>query len=164
MTAILPTAEDALLAPFKQAMRRHAGRVCIVTCRDGQDINGMAVTSATSCSMAPPSVLVCLNKTASLLPLIQSAGVFGLTVLAAHHEGIAAAFSRKPSGAARFAHGSWTTDGDSQPWLEDALANMSCRVEQTIAYGTHVAMIGRIVDVQLAQDGASLVYRDGKYL
>ncbi|MGQ2971895.1 flavin reductase family protein [Brevundimonas mediterranea] len=38
------------------------------------------------------------------------------------------------------------------------MANTSCRVEQTAACGTHVAMIGRIVDVQLAQDGASLVY------
>ena len=164
MTDAAPHQDPTVLASFKQAMRRHAGGVCIVTCRDGSEINGMAVTSATSFSMAPPSVLVCLNETASLLPLVQRAGAFGLTILATHHADVARAFSRKPSGAARFDRGSWRTDPETQPWLADALANMSCRVEKTVAYGTHVALIGRITGVRLAEDGASLVYRDGQYL
>lgn len=154
---------DPLPGAFRVAMRRHAAGVCIMTCRAGDDLNGVAVTSATSFSMDPPSMLVCLNQMTSLAPMVRAAGVFGLTILGGRHEEVAARFSRKPSGAARFAHAAWRTDCDRQPWLEGAVANLSCKVERETTFGTHIAIIGRIVDVRLGEDIPSLIYRDGAY-
>ena len=41
-------------ASFKTAMRRHAAGVCIISTGTGYEVNGMAVTAATSFSLAPP--------------------------------------------------------------------------------------------------------------
>lgn len=159
----LDLAIDPLAGAFRVAMRRHAAGVCIITCRAGDELNGMVVTSATSFSMDPPSVLVCLNQMTSLAPMVKVARVFGLTILGSGHEEVAARFSRKPSGAARFDQAVWRLDDDRQPWLEGAVANLSCVVERETIFGTHIAVIGRIVDVHLGDDVPSLIYRDGAY-
>ena len=51
---------------FKSAMRRLAATVCIVSTSDEDGWHGMTATSVTSVSMDPPSVLVCVNTTATL--------------------------------------------------------------------------------------------------
>lgn len=152
------------LDAFRTAMRRHAAGVCLITGGAGDTLNGMAVTSATSFSMDPPSVLVCLNQDAGLTPLVRQTGRFGLTILGAGHAQIAARFSRKPSGSTRFDEGDWTIEDGRMPSLADAVANLSCVIEGELVFATHVALIGRVIDVDLGKTGASLIYRDGAYL
>lgn len=154
---------DDSVGVFRQAMRRHAAGVCIVSTGEGEDVNGMAVTSATSFSFDPPSVLVCVNETASIAARLGEGCVFGLTLLGRAHEAVAAAFSRKPSGRPRFDHGAWMLEAGEPPWLADAPANLACVVERTLSYGTHMALIGRVRSAKLGPHGPSLVYRDGRY-
>jgi flavin reductase (DIM6/NTAB) family NADH-FMN oxidoreductase RutF len=150
-------------ALFRQAMRRHAAGVCVLSAGQGERLNGMAVTAATSFSMDPPSVLVCVNEAASLAPQLVDGACFGLTVLGREHEEVAAAFGSKPSGPARFRHADWRRPGDDAPWLEGAPANLSCIVERRLTYGSHTAVIGRVTAVRLGPDAPSLVFRDGVY-
>ena len=144
-------------------MRRHAAGVCIVTVGSGEVVNGMAVTAATSFSMDPPSMLVCINEGASIAEALREGVPFGLTLLSRGHEPVAAAFSRKPSGRARFDHGLWRLEADALPWLEDAPADLGCTAVRTLSYGTHRAVIGRVDKVHLALANPSLVYLDGVY-
>lgn len=153
----------ALLADFRASMRRHASGVCIVTTGCGDAVNGMAVTAATSFSMEPPSVLVCVNRSASISERLTEGARFGLTVLGRQHEAVAAAFSRKPSGRPRFDGAPWRLPSGDTPWLEDAPANLACTVAGRLAYGTHLALIGAVIGVRLGPDAPSLVYRDGRY-
>ncbi len=148
---------------FRTSMRRHASGVCIVTAGLGEDVNGMAVTAASSFTMEPPSILVCINRSASISESLGEGDRFGLTVLGNHHQDVAAAFSRKPSGRPRFDHGRWILRPGGTPWLEDAPANLSCVVDQQLTYGTHLALVGRVLHVRLGPDTPSLVYRDGRY-
>ena len=157
-------ADAALSLDFRNSMRRHASGVCIVTAGQGEAVNGMAVTAASSFSMDPPSVLVCLNQSASIFSQLGEGASFGLTLLHRGHEAVTAAFSRKPSGRARFDHGPWRLEPGQPPWLEDAPANLGCVVEGTFSYGTHTAVIGRVRQVRLGPDAPSLTYRDGRYL
>lgn len=156
-------APSALQASALAALRRHAAGVCVLTGGAGEEVNGMVVTAATSFSMEPPSVLVCVNRSASVSALVEGSGAFGLTLLAREHEAVASAFSRKPSGRPRFATGDWRFEPDRTPWLADAPANLWCRVERSLAYATHTAFVGRIEAVRLGPDRPSLVYRDGVY-
>ncbi len=158
-----PALEPDFAANFRTSMRRHASGVCIVTVGAGENVNGMAVTAASSFSMDPPSILVCINGSASLAQHLEEGVDFGLTVLGVQHQALAAAFSRKPSGRTRFDHGRWRLETGKTPWLEDAPANLVCIVDRRLAYGTHLALIGRVQDARLGPDAPSLVYRDGRY-
>lgn len=148
---------------FRQAMRRHVAGVCVLSAGADGRLNGMAITAATSFSMDPPSVLVCVNEMASLAPQLIEGARFGLTVLGREHEAVAAAFGRKPSGRARFSHPDWRTPVGGTPWLQGAPANLSCVVERRLTYGSHTAIVGRVLDVRLGPDSPSLVFRDGAY-
>jgi flavin reductase len=160
---VAPDVQQQVSADFRLAMRRHAAGVCVVSVGEGESVNGMTITAATSFSMSPPSILICVNETASVAPLLALGAGFGLTVLGRHQDGIAAAFARRPSGRSRFEHGAWRLGAGRPPRLEDAAANLACTVVEVVAYGSHVAIIGRVDDVHLGAECPSLVYRDGQY-
>ena len=149
---------------FRIAMRRHALSVCILSAGGEEDANGMAVTSAGSFSMAPPSMLVSVNTSASLSPTLQIGAPLGLTVLGRQHQEVVAVFSRKPSGRTRFDTGDWRLGPDEPPWLAGASANLSCVVEAELAYGSHRALVARVLKTRLGDDGPGIIYRDGEYI
>ena len=59
---------------LRDAMRRSAGGVSIITAGRGLERVGMTVTSAISQSMAPPTMLVAVDLTASTLPVLAEIG------------------------------------------------------------------------------------------
>ena len=144
-------------------MRRHVAGVCVLSAGRAEGANGMAVTAATSFSLDPPSVLVCINDAASVSAQLRPGDLFTLTVLGAAHRDVAEAFSRKPGGRARFRVGAWTLPPDGPPRLDDAPANLQCRVVRELAFGSHRALVGEVEAVRLGPDGGSLLYRDGAY-
>ena len=154
---------EALAAAFRTAMRRHVAGVCVLSAGAGERVNGMVVTAATSFSLEPPSVLVCVNASASISADLAMGSRFGLTLLGAAHEGVAAAFARTPPGPARFVADGWSLASDGPPRLEGAPAQLLCRVVRELAYGSHRALVGEVEQVMLGPDGGSLLYRDGAY-
>lgn len=156
------TAEPAdLVGALRTAMRRHAAGVCILTTGAGEAVNGMAVTAVCSFSLDPPSMLVCVNRSASVVRDVEVGGRFGLSLLARGHEPVVEHFGRQPSGRGRFCDPSWRLEPGELPRLDGAPANLGCRLERTLEYGTHLAWIGRLEAVRLGPDAPSLVYRDG---
>ena len=149
---------------FRIAMRRHAAGVCVITLGEGEEVNGMAATAVTSFSMDPPSLLICVNGTASIAKDLTVGACFGVTFLGRRHEEIVALFSRKPSGRPRFVDPAWRFEPDGRPWLADAVANLNCKVQTSLAYATHVAVIGDVLSGELGPEGPSLIYRDGCFL
>lgn len=57
-----PTIAADLTTAFRDAMRRMASTVTIITATDFGRHHGMTVTALTSVSMNPPSLLACLNN------------------------------------------------------------------------------------------------------
>lgn len=160
-------AERQAMAPvhiFKEAMRRHAAGVCIITIGEGEAVNGMAATAVTSFSMDPPALLVCVNTEASIAQALKPGARFGVTVLGRRHEDVVSIFSKKPSGRARFADDRWRFETQECPWLEDAVANLVCEVKVTVTYATHQAVVGAVLGGRIGPDSPSLVYRDGCFL
>ena len=68
---------------FRGAMRHLTGGVSVITAGRGRDVSGMTVTSVSSLSVDPPSLIVSINRTASSWPLIQRHGAFGVNILTA---------------------------------------------------------------------------------
>src|SRR3982750_2533560 len=91
-------------ADFRGAMRHLTGGVSVITAGRGKDITGMTVTSVSSLSVDPPTLIVSVNRESSSWPLLQRYGVFGVNILSAEQLDVAERFSGKGGlkGADRF--------------------------------------------------------------
>lgn len=148
---------------FKTAMRQVAASVAVVTARAGGVRNGLTATAVCSVAANPPTMLICINRSASAEPLIQESGAFAVNFLADRQHGIARLFSTsKLASEERFADGDWGVLSTGSPVLDGTVASFDCRVESRFASGTHHIYIGRVVGAtSLAQD--ALLYRDGLF-
>ncbi|WP_407166932.1 flavin reductase family protein [Bradyrhizobium sp. ORS 111] len=151
---------------FRGAMRHLTSGVTVITAGRGGEISGMTVTSVSSLSVDPPSLIVSINRAASSWPLIARHGVFGVNILTADQLDIAERFTGKGGlkGAERFAGAEWTTRASGVPLLIGALAAIDCQVEETIERHSHAIVIGRVLDVIASQRTAALAYWHGEYV
>jgi Flavin reductase like domain len=92
-------------ADFRAAMRQLAGGVSVITAGQGDEITGMTVTSVSSLSADPPSLIVSVNRASSSWPLLQRHPFFGVNILSADQIDVAERFAGKDGlkGADRFA-------------------------------------------------------------
>jgi flavin reductase (DIM6/NTAB) family NADH-FMN oxidoreductase RutF len=157
---------DVSSVDFCRAMRHLAGGVSIITVGQAGNITGMTVTSVTSLSVDPPSLIVSINRSASSWPLLKGDGFFGVSILKADQIEIAERFTGKGGvmGADRFAGAAWITRVSGVPLLADALAAIDCEVEHIVERHSHAIVIGRPLDMQLSQWTAALAYWQGQYV
>jgi len=151
---------------FRGAMRHLAGGVSVITVGRGKDITGMTVTSVSSLSMDPPSLVVSINRASSSWPLLKRHGFFGVNILTADQLDIAERFTGKGGlkGAERFAGAEWTAGGSGVPLLVGALAAIDCEAEDIIERHSHAVVIGRVRDLRLSSRTAALAYWQGQYV
>lgn len=149
---------------LKQAMRGLAGGVTVITAGRGDDRTGATVTSATSLSVAPPTMIVNINLTSSTWPVIRRHGHFCVNVLGQHHHAIADRFAGRGGvkGAERYAGAEWTTLATGASALVGALAVVDCELEEAIERHSHAILLGRVREIVIG-DGPSLVYANGRY-
>ncbi|WP_314960087.1 flavin reductase family protein [Bradyrhizobium cosmicum] len=153
-------------ADFRGAMRHLTGGVSVITAGRGRDITGMTVTSVSSFSLDPPTLLVSINRNASSFPLIRRYGAFGVNILAADQLEIAERFAGKGGlkGADRFAGSQWVTAVSGVPLLVGALSAVDCEVEEIVERHSHGIVIGRIRNVRNSTRNAALAYWHGQYV
>ncbi len=150
-----------LAADFKAAMRRLASTVTIVTSSSEGRRHGMTATAVTSLTTSPPSLLVCINRSASIHDPIAESGQFCINLLACDHDHLVPIFSGKVMGEERFANGDWMADKTGIPCLANAQANVFCTVVRTISHGSHSIFIGNVERVVLFGNSSPLIYQEG---
>jgi flavin reductase (DIM6/NTAB) family NADH-FMN oxidoreductase RutF len=155
------TESDAVTDAFKKAMRRLTSTVSLIaTDREGVPF-GMAATAVTSVCTDPPSILVCINQSASMYtPLIES-GRFSVNLLRVGQEDLVSVFSGAVNGPARFETAEWQRCNEL-PYLPSAQASLFCTVAQRMSYGTHEIIIAQVDDVLVAHAIDPLLWQDGK--
>lgn len=152
---------------FRASMRLVAASVSLVTARDAAGVwHGMAVTSAGSLSMEPPSMMVAVNRTASIHPVIAASGHFTLNLMDESHGAMLERFSRSDMRDQRFTLEDWTPAGESGPVLKGALCAHVCTVVAAHDFGTHTVFFGKVDDVVLqnpaTQAPAPILWLNGK--
>ncbi|MGA2288388.1 flavin reductase family protein [Bradyrhizobium sp.] len=157
---------EASSAAFRNAMRHLAAGVSVITVGRGNDIAGMTVTSVSSLSVDPPTLLVSVDRASSSWPLLLRHGFFGVNILSSDQIDIAERFSGKGGlkGAERFAGAQWITRASGTPLLAGALAAIDCEIEDIVERHTHGIMIGRVMDMRLSPRTAALAYWQGQYV
>lgn len=157
---------DSLAVSMKLGMRRLASGVCVLSTTLANDERfAMTVSSVTSVSDSPASLLVCINQAVSQQAHLSSLGaMFAINVLSTAHQDVSNICAGRDPSKNRFDVGQWTTDRSGLPVLGDALAVFICKTDQVMAYGTHKIVIGAISDVIV--NGAAvdpLLYANGSY-
>ena len=126
----------------------------------------MIVTSACSLSSEPPSLIVCIAKTAESHAVIAKTGAFAVNILSTDHLDLARRFSGTTGykGVVRFEAGKWTSGVTDSPVLEDALASFDCTVSNTFDAHSHSIYSGLILDIKINSAQPPLGYCRGAYV
>jgi flavin reductase (DIM6/NTAB) family NADH-FMN oxidoreductase RutF len=159
-----PAADPSqVTAEFKRAMRRLASTVTIITTADvNGNRYGMTATAVNSLTMDPPSLLICVNHTASIHVPLVGRGRFCVNVLTTEHEDLVSAFSGRLKGDARFQVGEWHDEDSGMPYLDGAQCNLFCDIDSVVPFGTHSIVIGRVSAVRVEEGIRPLIFADGK--
>ena len=157
-----PQSHAELLDAFRSAMRHVAATVYAVTTGTVGERHGILATAVSSLSFEPPSLLVCVNRTASLHEPLACAETFCVNVLGLGNREIAEMFE-KARGEDRFAVGDWREEY-GVPVLANAQSYFICRTAHRHEFGTHTIFIGELVDAHHREDAAPLTYYDRHYI
>lgn len=151
---------EAVSDGYRLAMRRLAATVALISCGDKGDWAGMAATAVTSVSTEPPTLLVAVNRNASIHSRLLAEKRFCVNLLSGHHQGLIGCFSGEKKGSDRFEEGAWTEE-HGMPVLTDALASLSCRLIQTLDVSTHTLFIAAVERVRCSDEVDPLIWVDG---
>jgi len=150
---------------LRLTMRNAATGVALVTTRDAAgDYHGLAVTTANSLSMSPPSMMFAINHTASAAPVLEQTGLFCVNILSVAHEPILRLFSSSKTRAERFRSPLWHEGPRGLPWLEGCLSSVFCERDAVHEYGSHLVYFGKIIDIFQVEDSACpapLIWQQG---
>jgi flavin reductase (DIM6/NTAB) family NADH-FMN oxidoreductase RutF len=162
-------AETTMPAPqtvaeqLRNGLRRLGKAVVVITCWHEERRWAMTATAVSELSMDPPSLLVCVNKNASLYAPLAAGANFCVNILQADQLAVSRACSGGEKGEARFREGRWGAGICGTPYLREAQASFICEHETHIEYGTHAVVIGAVKNVECSGEVDPLIYLDGAY-
>ena len=155
-------APDPTASAFRQAMRRVASTVNVISITLGGRPMGITATAMSPLSLDPPSLLVCINRAAAMHGSMEDVSHFRVNVLHREQEPMARMFADRRQQSLRFAEG-WELEGEGPPRLIDAQASILCRRIDHHRFGTHSIFIGQVEEADFRGDVHPLVYLDGSY-
>jgi flavin reductase len=162
---ITPKADHVMLSKtdFRHAMSRLGAAVNIITTNGPAGCAGFTASAVCSVTDEPPTLLVCLNRSASVYETFKGNGVLCVNVLGAGHQDISNLFGGKTPMDQRFAAGHWTTGLTESPVLEDASVSFDCRLSQITEVGTHDILICEVISITVSEEARSLIYFNRQY-
>jgi flavin reductase len=150
---------------FREAMSRLGAAVHVVTTDGPGGRSGFTATAVVSVSDKPATLLVCLNRAATSMPVLRENGVFCVNTLRAGDELIADTFAgrTKVPREQRFEAGQWTTLVTKSPVLKTSVVAFDCHVTEVKAVASHDIYFGVVEAIHFGPPGAALVYHDRAY-
>lgn len=150
-------------AAFRLALGRFASGVTVVTTvTEGVD-HALTASAFTSVSLAPPLVLVCVDKRNRFHDAVAASGSWAVSILAEPAQDAATWFATRGRPLAGqldrvgYRRGSCT----GAALLADALAWLECRTVNSYDGGDHTIVVGRVVGAAVTdrEDDPLLYYR-----
>lgn len=148
---------------YRDAMSGLAAAVNIVTTDGPGGRAGFTATAVCSVSDQPPTLLVCLNRSASAFPAFAVNDALCVNTLTADQMALSNLFGGKTEMAERFAAASWQLGESGAPVLDHALVSFDCRIVKRVSLGTHDTLFCEVLAVTAPGSKAGLVYFDRGY-
>ena len=148
---------------FREGMARLGAAVNVITTDGPSGRAGFTASAVCSVTDDPPTLLVCLNRSASVYGAFSGNEVICINTLRPGHEELSRLFGGKTPMEQRFEAATWSTGATGAPVLDDAAVSFDCRVVNVAASGTHDVMFCEVVAVVLHEVASGLVYFDRRY-
>ncbi len=150
---------------FRKALGHFTTGVTVITVeREPGKIHGMTANSFTSVSLDPMLILVCVDKSAKMLHLLEKKKRFGISILKAGQEAISEYFAKREHSVEAEQrlgiHFRPTPSGASV--IDGTLLQMSCNVIASHIAGDHTIFVGEVEDAEV-HEGEPLLYFRGEY-
>ena len=148
-------------AHYRAVMGHFATGVTVITAMDDGQPAGLSVNSFTSVSLDPPLVAFCVARKSSTWPRIRATNRFTVSILAEDQEDLSRVFAT--TGADKFRGVAWREGPSGAPVLAGTLAWIDCTVEAEYEAGDHVIVVGRVRELDVADEGKPLIFYRGGY-
>ena len=132
----------------------------------GTNPHGMTANSFTAVSLAPPLVLVCVERHAIMHAALDECGAFGVSVLAGHQEPVARYFAdrRRPLGKEQFDVIEWSPGPlTGAPLISGALAHFECEVWRSYDGADHSIFLGNLLSLARDTGDDALLFVHGTF-
>jgi flavin reductase len=143
---------------FRDAMARLGAAVNIVTTDGPAGRAGFTATAVCSVTDDPPTLLVCLNRGASVYPVFAANDVLCVNALGAGQQAVSGLFGGKTPMAERFAGVAWHAESTGAPVLDEAAVSFDCRVVRRTEVGTHDVLFCEVQSLAAHAEPHALVY------
>ena len=148
---------------FRDAMSKLGAAVNIITTDGAAGRAGFTASAVCSVTDEPPTLLVCLNRNASVYGAVTTNRVLCVNVLQARHRALSGLFGGKTPMSERFDAARWRTAVTGSPLLDDASVSFDCRIVSGTAVGTHDVLICEVLAIDASAQTSGLVYLDRQY-
>lgn len=146
---------------FRAACSKFPTGVTVTTVL-GQDGSpyGITISSFASVSLAPPLLLICIDRRSPILQHLAVGSYFAVNVLSQEQHNFSLQFSRNWS--QRFAGVPWYSGNTGAPLICDVPAAFECRAIEQIPAGDHFIFIGEVLHVA-SSELSPLTYVERRY-
>lgn len=147
---------------FKQAFRRHAAGVAVVTARtpDGEPV-GFTATSLASLAAVPPLASFNMSRVSSAWPAVENTDYVIIQMLGTHNRGLAERLAGPKE--FRFDGNHWTAGPHNIPLLTGVTAWMLGRIVGRHSHHGNAVIVVEIEDGAVGEEDDALLYHERQY-
>ena len=158
------TAPSLDIEEFRAVMRRTASAVGVLATDGPAGRVGITVSSLSSLSFEPASVICCVHRQSRALDILLTNGVFTANFLSAGQSIVADVFAGLVAEYRenRFDVGAWAPIVTGAPALIDSLCSFDCTVAKTFEFGTHTIIAGEVLALQTGLENP-LIFSNRSY-
>lgn len=155
---LVPRADQLDRTDYRKAISRFPTGIAIVACaeEDGR-FHGMTISSFTSISMDPPTVMISL-KTGKMHRLVNHQGRFGISVLRQDQQHYSAHFGGKPDALLQPDF----VMRERVPTMAESIAWFACEITERIQVQDHTLFIAQVASCGHV-DGSPLLFFASRY-
>ncbi len=148
---------------YRDAMAHLAAAVNVITSDGPHGRVGFTATAVCSVTDDPPTLLVCLNRAASVHPMVTANAHLCVNTLASDQRELSSLFGGKTPMAERFAAAEWSVGVTRAPLLDGAAVSFDCRISHSASVGTHDILYCEVLAVRQRDSADALVYFGRNY-
>jgi len=145
----------------RRVMGRFATGVTVVTTGGPMGLHGLTANAVASLSLAPPLLLVAVDRRSQTREFIRANRCFAVNILRLDQEEVSRRFAQP--GPKDFLGLDLTTDVTEAPIIAGSLAHADCRLYDVLDGGDHEIFLGEVVGGAAEDGGDPLLYFAGGY-
>lgn len=162
--SLSPALELVEKQAFRDGMARLGAAVNIITTDGPAGRAGFTASAVCSVTDTPPTLLVCLNRSASVWSVFDANRQLCVNTLAADQEALSSLFGGKTPMAERFQAAQWRKGVTGSPVLQGALVSFDCRISEITQVGTHDVLFCEVLALTVSNKTGGLAWFDRGYL